>query len=104
MAADGNCLFRAIADQVYGDAELSASTRQMCMDYMEAERDHFSQFVTESFYDYLRRKRGDRCHGNNLEMQAMAEMYNRPIEVYCYSTQPINIFHTGYSTDAPPIR
>eukprot|EP00959_Pyramimonas_sp_CCMP1952_P360258 7543742-Pyramimonas_sp.AAC.1 len=43
MAADGNCLFRAIADQVYGDAELSASTRQMCMDYMEAERDHFSQ-------------------------------------------------------------
>mmetsp|Transcript_41861 Transcript_41861/g.80016 ORF Transcript_41861/g.80016 Transcript_41861/m.80016 type:complete len:828 (-) Transcript_41861:185-2668(-) len=104
MLEDGNCLFRAVSDQVYGDPELHASTRQMCVDYLEAERDHFSQFVTEGFSEYLDRKRRDRCHGNNLEMQAMAEMFNRPVEVYCYSIQPINIFHSGYSTDSPAIR
>ena len=26
------------------------------------------------------------CHGNHIEMQAMAEMYNRTFEVYQYST------------------
>ncbi|KAH9317432.1 hypothetical protein KI387_019201 [Taxus chinensis] len=61
MAADGNCLFRAVADQVYGDAELYDLTRQMCIDYMEKERDHFSPFVTESFTAYCKRKRRDKA-------------------------------------------
>jgi OTU domain-containing protein 5 len=34
MAEDGNCLFRAVADQVYGDAEMYSETRQLCIDYM----------------------------------------------------------------------
>jgi len=34
MAKDGNCLFRAVADQVYGDAEAYDMARQMCVDYM----------------------------------------------------------------------
>jgi hypothetical protein len=34
MAEDGNCLFRSIADQIYGDAEMYSETRQMCIDYM----------------------------------------------------------------------
>ncbi|CAM6127572.1 unnamed protein product [Calypogeia fissa] len=104
MAEDGNCLFRAVADQVYGDAEMYDETRQMCIDYMEKERDHFSQFVTESFTAYCKRKRRDKVYGNNLEIQAMAEMYNRPIHIYSYSTEPINIFHGSYETDLPPIR
>ncbi|CAM6040835.1 unnamed protein product [Sphagnum compactum] len=104
MAEDGNCLFRSIADQIYGDAEMYSETRQMCIDYMEKERDHFSQFVTESFTAYCKRKRRDKVYGNNLEIQAMAEMYNRPIHIYSYSTEPINIFHGSYETDLPPIR
>ena len=58
-----------MALQVYGDPELCSSTRQMCVDYMEGERDYFSQFVTEDFSLYLARKRRDKCYGNNLEMQ-----------------------------------
>eukprot|EP01018_Ginkgo_biloba_P012211 Gb_34871 [translate_table: standard] len=104
MAADGNCLFRAVADQIYGDAEVYDETRQMCIDYMEKERDHFSQFVTESFTAYCKRKRRDKVYGNNMEIQAMSEMYNRPIHIYSYSTEPINIFHGTYGTDLPPIR
>ncbi|KAI0527003.1 hypothetical protein KFK09_002599 [Dendrobium nobile] len=78
MAEDGNCLFRAVADQVYGDPEVYDLARQMCIDYM--------------------------VYGNNLEIQAFSEMYNRPIHIYCYSTEPINIFHGSYGTDTPPIR
>ena len=34
MLEDGNCLFRAVADQVYGDPEAYDMARQMCIDYM----------------------------------------------------------------------
>ncbi|GAB4859803.1 OVARIAN TUMOR DOMAIN-containing deubiquitinating enzyme 6 [Ancistrocladus abbreviatus] len=104
MVGDGNCLFRAVADQVYGDSEAHDLTRQMCIDYMERERDHFSEFITEGFTSYCKRKRRDKVYGNNVEIQALSEMYNRPIHIYSYSTEPINIFHGSYNTDLPPIR
>ncbi|EEF38566.1 OVARIAN TUMOR DOMAIN-containing deubiquitinating enzyme 6 isoform X2 [Ricinus communis] len=104
MLEDGNCLFRAVADQVYGDSEVYDLTRQMCIDYMERERDHFSQFITEGFTSYCKRKRRDKVYGNNVEIQALSEMYNRPIHIYSYTTEPINIFHGSYNTDTPPIR
>lgn len=104
MAEDGNCLFRAVADQVYGDPEAYDMARQMCVDYMERERDHFSQFMTEGFTSYCKRKRRDKVYGNNIEIQAFAEMYNRPIHIYSYSTEPINIFQGSYNTDVPPVR
>ncbi|XP_008784051.2 OVARIAN TUMOR DOMAIN-containing deubiquitinating enzyme 6-like isoform X2 [Phoenix dactylifera] len=104
MLEDGNCLFRAVADQVYGDPEAYDMARQMCIDYMEKERGHFSQFITEGFTSYCKRKRRDKVYGNNVEIQAFAEMYNRPIHIYSYSTEPINIFQGSYNTDVPPIR
>ncbi|XXG62712.1 hypothetical protein AAC387_Pa05g1026 [Persea americana] len=102
MVEDGNCLFRAVADQVYGDSEAYDLTRQMCIDYMERERDHFSQFTTEGFTSYCKRKRRDKVYGNNIEIQALSEIYSRPIHIHSYSTEPINIFHGSYNT--PPIR
>ncbi|XP_031384627.1 OVARIAN TUMOR DOMAIN-containing deubiquitinating enzyme 6 isoform X2 [Punica granatum] len=104
MLEDGNCLFRAVADQVYGDSELYDDVRQMCIDYMERNRDHFSQFITEGFVSYCKRKRRDKVYGNNVEIQAMSEMYNRLIHIYSYSTEPINTFQGNYHTDTPPIR
>ncbi|XVE79211.1 hypothetical protein DITRI_Ditri14bG0039300 [Diplodiscus trichospermus] len=104
MLEDGNCLFLAVADQVYGDTADYDLIRQMCVDYMERERDHFSQFITEGFTSYCKRKRRDKVYGNNVEIQALSEMYNRPIHIYSYSTEPINIFHGSYNTDMPPIR
>ncbi|KAI8511446.1 OTU domain-containing protein 5 [Branchiostoma belcheri] len=93
MGVDGACLFRAVADQVYGDQEMHSIVRNHCMDYMLKNYDYFSQYVTEDFMTYINRKRSDHCHGNHLEMVAMSEMYNRPIEVYQYSTdnEPIRV-------------
>lgn len=34
MGEDGACLFRAVADQVYGDQEMHDLVRQNCIDYM----------------------------------------------------------------------
>lgn len=104
MGEDGACLFRAVADQVYGDQEMHALVRKHCMDYMVKNVDYFSQYVTEDFETYVTRKRMDHIHGNHVEMQALSEMYNRTMELYHYSVDPINIIRGGLSTDNEPIR
>lgn len=43
---------------------------------------------------YVNRKRQNHLHGNHIEIQAMSEMYNRPVELYCYETKPINIYNS----------
>ena len=105
MVEDGNCLFRAVSDRVYGDAGMHDVVRRLCMDHMEKERDHFSQYITQDFDAYIRRKRRDGTFGNHLEIQArsfpsseaqrahtpshgalamtqaLSEIYNRPVHV-----------------------
>ncbi|RZC32319.1 OTU domain-containing protein 5-A, partial [Asbolus verrucosus] len=93
MNEDGACLFRSIADQVYGDQEFHYQVRQDCMNYIVQNRDYFEPYVTEDFDKYVARKRRWNVHGNHLEIQAMSELYNRTIEVYCYQITPINIFN-----------
>ncbi|XP_051865727.1 OTU domain-containing protein 5-A isoform X2 [Pristis pectinata] len=85
--------------------------RKHCMDYLVKNADYFSNYVTEDFTTYINRKRISSCHGNHIEMQAMAEMYNRPVEVYQYSAagqdnlaEPINTFHGIHQTEDEPIR
>jgi hypothetical protein len=34
MIEDGSCLFRAVADQIYGDQEMHPCVRRNCMDYI----------------------------------------------------------------------
>eukprot|EP00941_MAST-03F_sp_MAST-3F-sp1_P002994 g2994.t1 len=55
VEGDGNCLFRSIAHQIYGDDEKPSAgssgavahqtVRRTCMDYMETQRSHFEPFV-----------------------------------------------------------
>ena len=64
VVGDGNCLFRSIAHQIYGDNELHWLVRQRCMDYMEVNAEFFSQFVeggVDNFSSYLRVKRLNGC-------------------------------------------
>lgn len=109
---DGNCLFRAVSLQVYGDATMHTTVRCQCLDFMEREVEHYRDFVittndndidnvddddeetnkytssiitttkNQLYFDYCTRKRQDGVHGNHAEIQAMSELYNRSIEVY----------------------
>jgi len=107
MKSDGACMFRAVADQVYGDQEMHKIVRENCMDYMVKNEEFFSKFVTEDFNEYIQRKRNDRTYGDHVEIQALSEIYNRPIEVYQYSLEPINTFICYYNNNTeqnPPVR
>ena len=74
--------------------------RMNCINYISQERDHYSQYITEDFDEYIKRKREDKSFGNNLEIQAISEIYNRPVEVYS-SESPINIFHSEFTSTVP---
>ena len=61
MRGDGNCLFRAVALQVYGDDEFHMLVREKCMDYVLANRNQFIDFIDtdedETIDEYCDRKR-----------------------------------------------
>ncbi|CAO1427679.1 unnamed protein product [Diamesa tonsa] len=94
MEEDGACLFRAISFQLYGDQDQHELIRQQTMDYIFQNREYFAQFITEDITKYCTRKRQNHLHGNHIEIQAMSEMYNRPVELYCYELTPINIYNS----------
>ena len=96
MGGDGNCLFRAVSDQVYGNEEYHYVIREKCMDYLLIEREFFSQFIEggdKEFDNYINMKRKSGVWGDDIELQAISEIYNRPIEIYCGSIKPLKTFH-----------
>jgi hypothetical protein len=104
---DGNCLFRAVSFQVYGDANMHMDVRQQCLDHMAKDEAHFAHFVEdEDFSAYIKRKRQEGVHGNNPEIQAISELFNRPVEVFTpdNGASPLNIFQADYKTSELPIR
>jgi len=100
MGDDGACLFRAVADQVYGSESDHDIVRKCCMNYIEKNEDHFRQYIAgENFSEYINRKRRPYEHGNHLEIQAMAEMYCRIIEVYDCNIKPEKIGLTSNNNE-----
>lgn len=128
MLGDGNCLFRAVSTQIYGDPEWHGEIRRRVVDYMRSEKSYFAQFIVENYDQYIEKLCKDGCYANNPEIQAIAELYNRAIEVYGVSSarsssssttpssssslvssssesiKPINIFQASYTKHNAPIR
>ncbi|KAF9898923.1 hypothetical protein BX616_003451 [Lobosporangium transversale] len=80
---DGNCLFRACADQFYGNERDHAALRAEVCQYIEDHTDHFKSFldnVTVEAHVAHMRKNG--TYGGNIELVAFARMKRVDIKVY----------------------
>jgi OTU domain-containing protein 3 len=83
MDADGNCLFRALSDQLYWDfGNMHADIRSDVSDYLEAFETDFSGFLVleededaADFESYIYKMRQDGEWGGNLELVAAARLY-----------------------------
>uniref|UniRef100_A0A7N0RHE4 ubiquitinyl hydrolase 1 n=1 Tax=Kalanchoe fedtschenkoi TaxID=63787 RepID=A0A7N0RHE4_KALFE len=104
VRADGNCLFSAVASQVCGNSKIFDLTRQTCISFMEQIQELFSQLFIEDFASYCVRKRNDKVYGEITELHALAHAYNRPIHIYSYSTEPVNVVHPPCDGNSTPIR
>lgn len=77
MAADGNCLFRAVADQLEGDEAMHDVYRAEACEYILENKDMYVPFIEddETIEQYV----DDMCKsgiwGGQLEMNALANVY-----------------------------
>eukprot|EP00966_Prymnesium_polylepis_P219979 5089010-Prymnesium_polylepis.1 len=83
ITGDGACMFRAVADQLWGKQERHAEVRQRAIETLRAQRDHFAPFVPddESFEQYLRRLSQPGEWGDNLMLQALASAFGVDINL-----------------------
>ncbi|KAJ1723905.1 hypothetical protein LPJ61_005786 [Coemansia biformis] len=84
MAGDGNCMFRALADQVDGTPDTHRQHRESVCDYMAQHSNEFEPFMDEtcSFNRYVINMRRQGVFGGNLELVAFARNYRVDIKVY----------------------
>ena len=72
MAADGNCFFRALSDQRWGDDSHHAALRRDVVEYMKKNREAFEPFIEddEKWDTYVARMSEDGAWAGNVELQA----------------------------------
>ncbi|KAF0700298.1 Aste57867_9176 [Aphanomyces stellatus] len=90
VEGDGNCLFRSVSHQLYGDDRHHLLVRKFCMDYMELEKEYFEPFIVgdmPAFLRYVAHKRQDAVWGDDPELQAICEFYDRSAQVFAYDAQ-----------------
>jgi OTU domain-containing protein 3 len=80
ITGDGNCLFRSLSDQIYGNQNCHAEIRQCICDHIEAKKEFYVDFITEK--DHVQQMRKDGVYGGNLELVAASRLYKRNIHVY----------------------
>ena len=82
IAADGNCLFRAVAHQLYVDVSRHSELRSECCLYLVKHRQHFENFVDGDFDEYIKKMKMETTWGGNLEIIAMSELCDRKILIH----------------------
>jgi len=91
MAADGNCLFRSLSDQLFGDyGNRHDIIRQNVCSFLEDNEEEFAVFLLLDEHDedvadfdtYVGRMKEDGEWGGNVELVAAARYYGRTITVY----------------------
>eukprot|EP00644_Phytophthora_capsici_P016716 jgi/Phyca11/122088/e_gw1.47.370.1 len=113
LQADGNCLFRALGDQLYGDQHQHAQVRKNIVNYLEQHRSDFEPFMEdeEKFEKYCERMREDGTWGGNQELYAAARLFQvyvivhqdqpsaRMMVIECDRLKPTRIVHVAYHGD-----
>lgn len=77
------------------------------MDYIEIEKHFFKNYIVSGEYGfklYVEMKRKEGIWGDDVEIQALSEIYNRPVELYGYSLEPMRTFHETNKKNIEPMR
>jgi len=70
VGGDGNCLFRAIADQIEGNEKLHRKYRDETIDFIEQHKEDYAPFVEddETIDQYVNDLRKDGTWGGQIEI------------------------------------
>eukprot|EP00928_Gymnodinium_smaydae_P033299 TRINITY_DN23890_c0_g1_i1.p1 TRINITY_DN23890_c0_g1~~TRINITY_DN23890_c0_g1_i1.p1 ORF type:complete len:206 (-),score=44.01 TRINITY_DN23890_c0_g1_i1:113-673(-) len=81
VEGDGNCQFRALADQLYGSQEHHASLRKIVVEQLRRGRENYAGFVPGRFEDYVAEMARDGTWGDHVTLQAAADALGTRIHV-----------------------
>lgn len=72
VTADGNCFFRALADQLEGDEDKHEAYRKMVVHYIMKNRENFEPFIEDDvpFDEYCHSMGKDGTWAGHMELQA----------------------------------
>lgn len=82
--SDGNCLFRSIADQIYGDSNKHSDLRQRVIKYMKENEEYIKLFIDDdsTFDDYVELMSSDGEWGDNVELFCLSQVCHINIVVH----------------------
>lgn len=80
---DGNCLFRALSDQLYGSPSKHHQLRAAICDWIESHKTRYAPFVEDErgLDVHLRCMRENATYGGHMELSAFAHMTKRNVKV-----------------------
>lgn len=75
------------------------------MKYVESEQNFFRHFIENgNVVAYVERKSKDGVWGDDIEIQALSEIYDLPISIFAYSSKPMKTFHESEDASDDVIR
>ncbi|EMD35208.1 hypothetical protein CERSUDRAFT_116678 [Gelatoporia subvermispora B] len=97
---DGNCLFRALSDQLYGTPSYHLKLRQDICNWIEAHKERYAPFVDDErgLDVHLQCMRQPATYGGHLELSAFAHMTHRNVKVI----QPGLVYVIEWSAGGDP--
>lgn len=103
IAKDGNCLFRAISDQLYTNELFYQDIRQRLVDFIQREEKLFQPFIEdEQVSDYCARMRENGQWGGHLELYAAARLFNIHIVVHTGPVRRLRVTNAHEERKKPP--
>ncbi|XP_026192781.1 uncharacterized protein LOC34622455 [Cyclospora cayetanensis] len=102
---DGNCLYRAFSDQLYGSQDHHLFLRWLAVDVMVRCKETFEAFVDESegpFERWIQTKRTYGEWADYREMHALLLLYGTPIFVFDEHLQLLQAFEPDAEKRRPP--
>ena len=88
ITGDGNCLFRAIADQMTGSEKNHAKLRREAVDYVKLNRDDFAPFIEDSFDAFVANLNTSGEFAGNEAIVALARVHQVKIIIH-QAEQPV---------------
>jgi len=100
-ADDGNCLFRAVAKQLYGRAEHHALVRHLVVARLHQERAAYEPFFeggASEMEDYLVVMAKEGTWGDELALKAIADVYDAELHVLTSASSGFYMLYTSASS------
>jgi hypothetical protein len=82
IEGDGNCLFRAVAHQMFNNEGCHEQIRDQCVNHMMLHRKRYEMFCDENFEEHIKEMRITGTWGDDLEIRALEEIFDRIICIY----------------------